>query len=247
MKYMTASSDMPGYLEFRRTISATMPVQCQTVALGTLVAFEHPMSDAEVWHWLEQNNLALPYDDFLLESTKEKPMKKFETLEDLRELKWHRRFVEVAALVSSWSKDRSTKVGAVVVVDRRIVATGFNGFPMGCDDNVEARHARPEKYLWFEHAERNCVYQAARIGLSLNGATLYLNYAPMPCADCSRAVIQAGIKRIVTGPEFFPGLKEKWAEHFRVSTEMLREAGVEVINLPEELTAGPTSTAESKL
>jgi dCMP deaminase len=149
------------------------------------------------------------------------------------EIKWHMRFLNMAQQVSLWSKDRSTKVGAVVVKDRRVVATGYNGFPEGVNDLVEERHGRPAKYLYTEHAERNCVFQAARQGVSLEGATLYLNYAPMPCADCTRAVIQSGIDRIVTSTVEFPGIsKEMWDGHFKASKEMLEEAGIEVIAVP---------------
>ena len=62
---------------------------------------------------------------------------------------WDRYFLEMATLIASRSKDRSTKVGAVIVDGvRNIRACGYNGFPRGVDDDVEARHARPTKYLW---------------------------------------------------------------------------------------------------
>lgn len=146
--------------------------------------------------------------------------------------KWHRRFIEMSQTVASWSKDRSTKVGAVIVRDRRILTTGFNGFPIGVDDNVEERHGRPAKYLYTEHAERNAILQAARLGLPLEGATLYLNYAPFPCADCTRAVIQSGIREVITSGIEFPGVsKEMWNGHFKAAEEMLREAGVTVCSI----------------
>lgn len=162
------------------------------------------------------------------------------------DLKWHLRFLTMAHTVAQWSKDRSTKVGAVVVRDRRVLATGFNGFPAGVDDTVEARHDRPAKYKFTEHAERNCVFQAAKQGNSLEYSTLYLNYAPYPCADCTRAVIQAGITRIVTTNIPFPGIsKEMWDGHFEAAKQMLEEAGVEVLAIPMSLgfnTAVPTGT-----
>lgn len=149
-----------------------------------------------------------------------------------KQIKWHKRFLEMTKMVASWSKDRSTKVGAVVVRDRRILTTGFNGFPIGVFDGMEERHQRPAKYLYTEHAERNAILQAANQGISLRGATLYLNYAPYPCADCTRAVIQSGITQIVTTTEEFPGVsKDMWAGHFKAAKEMLEEACVEVIAL----------------
>jgi dCMP deaminase len=143
--------------------------------------------------------------------------------------KWHRRFVDMAQTVAAWSKDRSTKVGAVIVRERTLLSTGFNGFPVGVNDDVEERHGRPAKYLYTEHAERNAILQAAKFGIRLDGTTMYMNYAPYPCADCTRAVIQSGIKRIITSGIEFPGVsKDMWDGHFRAAKEMLQEAGVVV-------------------
>src|ERR1700739_3518019 len=79
---------------------------------------------------------------------------------------WDRRFMVLAASIGSWSKDRSAKTGCVIVgPDRLIRSTGFNGFVRGVDDEVAARHERPAKYSWTEHAERNGIYNAARLGI----------------------------------------------------------------------------------
>ena len=87
---------------------------------------------------------------------------------------WDQRFMELALHVATWSKDRSTKVGCVIVGQyNEIKAVGYNGFVRGSDDSVDARHERPAKYDWTEHAERNAIYQAARCGVSLNGAKMY--------------------------------------------------------------------------
>lgn len=140
---------------------------------------------------------------------------------------WKQYFVELAQLASTKSKDRSTKVGAVIIgPNNEIRTTGYNGFPRKVNDDVEARHSRPTKYLFTEHAERNAIYNAARHGIALDGCTLYLNYVPCPCADCTRAIIQSGIVKII-GPRIkFPGKGELWEESMRASTEMLDEAGV---------------------
>ena len=111
--------------------------------------------------------------------------------------KWHNRFMEMAELIATWSKDASTKVGAVVVGENKeIRSTGYNGMVRGIDDNIPERSERPIKYDFFEHAERNAVYNACLIGASLKGCVIYVT--AMPCPDCARAIIQSGIKMVVT-------------------------------------------------
>jgi dCMP deaminase len=140
--------------------------------------------------------------------------------------KWDNRFLELAKLISSWSKDTSTKVGAVIVDDvRNVRATGYNGIPRNLSDDVEERSERPTKYFWVEHAERNAVYAAARRGESLEGCTLYCNHSP--CADCARAIIQSGIKTVVF-PDGTDAPTGGMGETFMVALNMLREAGIEV-------------------
>ena len=111
--------------------------------------------------------------------------------------KWHYRFMEVARLIATWSKDPNTKTGAIVVgPDREIRATGYNGLVRGVNDDIPERMERPTKYDFFEHAERNAVYNACLTGTSLKGCVLYATHPP--CTDCARAIIQAGIKMVVT-------------------------------------------------
>lgn len=155
---------------------------------------------------------------------------------------WTQYFIGMAEHVAKKSKDRSTKVGVVVVgPDHEIRSTGFNGFPRGCleevelgtlfpeaNEKIEARHQRPLKYAWTEHAERNAIYHAARIGVSLKGCTMYFNYEPIPCTDCARAIIQAGITRLVGYNRPFPGKGSHWEEDGKISREMLQEAGVKI-------------------
>jgi dCMP deaminase len=142
-------------------------------------------------------------------------------------MNWDEYFISIAKLVSTKSKDRSTKVGAVIVgPNKNIVSTGFNGFPRGVNDNGNERHERPAKYRWTEHAERNAIYNAARHGIVLEGASLYLNWEPCPCSDCARAIIQSGIKEVI-GPNIpFGGVGSHWSEDAEVSKQMLAEAGV---------------------
>jgi dCMP deaminase len=138
-------------------------------------------------------------------------------------LNWDEYFSNLAEAVALKSKDRSTKVGCVLVgPEHEIRSTGFNGFPRGVNDDIEERHERPEKYFWTEHAERNAVYAAARTGAHLKDCTAYVTLAP--CMDCARALIQSGITCVVC-PE--PGLSlPVWNEHFKRLTPLFKEAGV---------------------
>jgi dCMP deaminase len=146
---------------------------------------------------------------------------------------WDKRFFELAQHVSTWSKDRSTKVGAVIVdKENRVVSLGYNGFPTDFNDDIEERHERPAKYAYSEHAERNAIYNAARIGVTTKGCILYVLW--FPCADCARAIIQSGIDTLVCER---PNMDdERWGNSFHKSLEMLQECGVGVryINSKEE-------------
>jgi dCMP deaminase len=109
---------------------------------------------------------------------------------------WDKHYLKMARLVSERSKDRSTKCGCVLVRGNSIVSTGYNGFPRGTEDyDNEEKHERPEKYYWFEHAERNAIYNAARMGHSTSLCTAFVTGPP--CVDCTRGMIQAGIQRVV--------------------------------------------------
>lgn len=138
---------------------------------------------------------------------------------------WELRFKELAKHIASWSKDRSTKVGAIIVDDhKRILSVGYNGFPTGCDDNVEERYNRPLKYRWTEHAERNAIYNAARNGVMTDGSVMYLFW--FPCTDCARAIIQSGIREIYCDKPNFQD--ERWGEDFKISDQMFKEAGIKM-------------------
>lgn len=140
---------------------------------------------------------------------------------------WDRYFINIAALVATRSKDISIQVGAVVVLDKTIISTGYNGFPRKCDDNKLSRFDRPEKYLWICNAEENAVINCSRNGISSSGATIYIT--PLyPCAKCTRAIIQSGIKRVVYQSLF---VKEKWKEEFEISKQMMKEANIEFIEI----------------
>ena len=137
-------------------------------------------------------------------------------------------FLSLAKIVALHSGDKNTKVGTVIVnQNAQILAIGFNDLPEGVSDTPE-RRKRPAKYQWTEHAERNAIYQAAQRGIPLLGGHLYMNYSPAPCIDCTRAIIQAGITRIILPDTPFPS-SEEW--HFAIALEMIRETGIELVIL----------------
>ena len=142
-------------------------------------------------------------------------------------MNWKDYFRNIAHQVKLKSKDKYTQIGTIIVgKDNEIVSTGYNSFPRGIADDVNDRQERPEKYYWFEHAERNAIYNAARIGVSTRDCTMYLTCG-IPCADCARGIINAGIRRIVC--ETSGGaIGEKWEEHAARSIIMFNEAGVVV-------------------
>lgn len=140
---------------------------------------------------------------------------------------WVTYFRDLANTVKRKSKDNYTQIGAVIVGnDHEIVSTGYNSFPRGLNDNVKERQERPEKYYWFEHAERNAIYNAARIGVSTKGTTMYLSCG-LPCADCARGIINSGITRIFC--ERVDVTKgERWKESQERSWDMFIEADVKI-------------------
>lgn len=152
--------------------------------------------------------------------------------EDAKDRKWDRRFMEMAEVISGWSKDPSSKIGAVVVnAERRILATGYNGFPRGIEDSDERLNNRDEKYPRIIHAEMNALMNALYNGVTVKDATLYVYGLPV-CPACTKCVIQAGIKRVVmpTAKTDKGNWEEVW---YNESLPMYKEAGVVVTTLDE--------------
>ena len=142
-------------------------------------------------------------------------------------MRWVEYFRTLAHTVKLKSKDENTQIGAVIVgKDKEIVSTGYNSFPRGLQDNIRERQERPEKYFWFEHAERNAIYNAARIGVSTKGCTMYLSCG-IPCSDCTRGIINSGITRIFCERGDITKGKH-WEENYERSWSMLEEAGINV-------------------
>ncbi|MBL4747689.1 MAG: CMP deaminase [Magnetovibrio sp.] len=143
--------------------------------------------------------------------------------------KWDARFIRLAREIGSWSKDRSTHVGAVIVAEDKTPSSyGYNGFPRDIDDDVAERHERPDKYDWTEHAERNAIYNATRTGQTLLKNTIYVTH--VPCPDCARAILQVGIKRVVVDKASVSDadFQARWDEKGKFSQRMFKEAGIDM-------------------
>jgi dCMP deaminase len=132
---------------------------------------------------------------------------------------WDRRFLDLAKFMSKWSKDPSTKTGAVIV-DRkhRVVSVGYNGFARGVSDWKERLSNRPTKYKFTVHCEQNSIVFAQR---DLTNCVLY-TYPFMSCASCAGLVIQSGIVRCVAPKSD----NARWADDFKISKLIFKEAGV---------------------
>jgi dCMP deaminase len=140
-------------------------------------------------------------------------------------LKWDKRFLEMAKLVASWSKDPSTQTGAVIVDEsNRVVSVGYNGFPRAVDDSPERYADRELKYKMIVHCERNALLFA---NTSVKGCTLY-TWPFGSCSVCAAMVIQSGIKRCVS-PSIPPALVERWGTETELAAAMFREAGIEQV------------------
>lgn len=134
---------------------------------------------------------------------------------------WNARFLEMAALVGSWSKDPDHKVGAVVVDERRVVlGVGYNGFPRYVSDAPERYEDRLVKLKLIVHAEANAILNSSA---ALRGAYLYCTR--FPCSDCAKLIIQSGITSIVS-PDVSPD--SRWSEDAEFSKKMMSEAFVSV-------------------
>jgi dCMP deaminase len=142
--------------------------------------------------------------------------------------KWETRFLEMARLVSGWSKDPSTKVGAVIVrPDKTIASVGYNGIARGVKDTETRLGNRDQKLLYTVHAEQNAILSAKE---PLNGYSLYV-WNIHPCAQCAASIIQTGIKNI-----YLPSNTDiistktitRWIESFKAAEIMFREAKVKL-------------------
>jgi len=144
--------------------------------------------------------------------------------------KWDLQFLDMAKLVSSWSKDPSTRTGAVITrPDRTVVSVGFNGFPMSMPDDPAFLGDREEKYSRVIHCEINALLFSRE---PLNGYSLY-TYPFLSCERCAVTMIQAGIKRLVA-PVAAPDKLERWGKSFEKTRRYCGECHVEVAEIEYE-------------
>ncbi|MGL5541643.1 MAG: deoxycytidylate deaminase [Erysipelotrichaceae bacterium] len=145
-------------------------------------------------------------------------------------LSWDEYFMGLAHLSAKRSKDPSTQVGACIVNDdKRVVSIGYNGFPIGCDDDVfpwaREGHFLDSKYPYVVHAELNAILNAHQ---SLKGCTLYVSL--FPCNECAKAIIQSGIRKIVYECD-----KYAHTDVVKASKRMLEASGVTLYQLPQSI------------
>ncbi len=142
-------------------------------------------------------------------------------------INWDNYFMSMVYLVAMKSKDKNTHIGSVIVgPDNEIKSTGYNSFVRRLDDSVLERQEKPEKYYWFEHAERNAIYNATLIGTSLKGCKMYTN--GVPCMDCGRGIVQSGIEEVIVDKVWSQNNGERWAEHGKRTIQMFEETGVKL-------------------
>ena len=138
--------------------------------------------------------------------------------------KWDYRFMDVARLVASWSKDPRCKVGAVIVKDRRILSTGYNGFPRGLSDSLEQYSDRQFKNSHVVHAETNAIYNSP---IQPKSCSMYCTFAP--CLNCSLAIIQAGVTEVIC-PTIVDG---NWRANQEEAKAYMKEAKLSIVEIPE--------------
>lgn len=143
--------------------------------------------------------------------------------------KWDKRFMELAFHVGEWSScfQPNRKVGAVIVKNKRIITTGYNGAPEGyksCKERgeclrriMEIPSGTKQEFCYAIHAEQNAIVQAAKLGNSVDGATIYVTH--QPCVICTKLIINSGIKRIV----YKNAYPDDLAKHILEDTDIIVE------------------------
>ena len=133
-------------------------------------------------------------------------------------------FMRMVYLTATKSKDPSSKIGAVIVKDNRVISTGYNGFPIGVSDSQDRYINRETKQKYVVHAEHNSILTAARFGISTLNAVIYTN--GLPCNNCMKSIIQSGINEIVIH-SLWPEMKHSdWEDLSKISKTMMEESGL---------------------
>jgi len=137
---------------------------------------------------------------------------------------WGDKYIHLAKEISTWSKDPSTQVGAVVIGEHgQLLSQGYNGFPRGIKDSEERLSNRERKYELVVHAEMNAIYNASLNGVSLKGSTLYVYGLPI-CNECAKGIIQVGIQKVVAmRPEKY---NIAWEESANNARNLFSEADI---------------------
>ncbi len=137
-------------------------------------------------------------------------------------------FMREVYAIARKSKDPRSKIGAVLVKNDVSIMKGYNGIPRKVNDDIEERHINPEKFFWYEHAERNCFYHCARYGIATEGTKLYC--MGMSCAECCRAIIHCGVKELIIHSPWdaieIKDNREKWVNTTKRSRMMFDEVGI---------------------
>ena len=141
---------------------------------------------------------------------------------------WPARYISLAEYISQWSKDPSTKVGAVLFrKDGSIISMGYNGFPRGCSDDPMLLEDRDIKLKMTIHAEENALLAAGRNGTSLEGACVAVTRHP--CSSCAAKLSQAGIRQVYyIGDDDF---EERWADDVALARHMFNQLGVLAVRM----------------
>ena len=147
---------------------------------------------------------------------------------------WDELFMRKVYEIASKSKDPRSKIGAVLVKDNHAILEGYNGFPKGVTDSKERYNDKETKYKYVVHAEANSVLIAAKFGIATDGCILYTQ--GIPCENCTKCIIQGGIKEIVIHQQW-PNLysSKMWTESIEISKIMLSESNISVKTLNKKL------------
>jgi len=145
---------------------------------------------------------------------------------------WDEFFLKHCYLAATRSKDGKTKIGAVLVKDKRIISSGYNGFPAKVRDLPERYENREEKYKFICHAEFNACIFCAKNGVNPSGASLYC--MSIPCGECAKAAIQIGVSEVIHHT-LWPNMGPKWEESIKYTKIMFEEAGISLFGYDGKL------------
>lgn len=148
--------------------------------------------------------------------------------------------------IARMSKDSSNQLGATLVsATGEIIGTGVNNFAIGVDFTTERAETRPDKYRYFEHAERSSIYQAARAGVKVYGATMYCPWSA--CCDCARGIINSGVLRLVMHTQRMSMTPPRWKDDVNEALQMMDDAGVTLEYFDGPITGCPDVIVNGEL